>query len=101
MTFDELGSASRKLIEVNYQDRSKMPCIGVERAELAIPGCAILEAICRAWPIGRLRVADRGLREGMLLELMTEDGVPVTGNPAANRKQNSTENFSKNMEAIA
>ena len=65
-----------------------MPCIGRERAELVIPGCAILDAICRAWPIGKLRVADRGLREGMLLELMLADGLPVAGNPPAIEKIN-------------
>ena len=60
-----------------------MPCIGRERAELVIPGCAILDAICRTWPVGKLRVADRGLREGILLELMMADGLPVYGNPPA------------------
>jgi exopolyphosphatase/guanosine-5'-triphosphate,3'-diphosphate pyrophosphatase len=36
-----------------------------------VSGCAILSAICRQWPIGRLRVADRGVREGILMSLMT------------------------------
>jgi exopolyphosphatase / guanosine-5'-triphosphate,3'-diphosphate pyrophosphatase len=84
LTFDELNNASRKLTDLDFQGRTKMPCIGDERAELVVPGCAILESICRAWPVGKLRVADRGLREGMLLELMVQDGVPVIGNPAAN-----------------
>lgn len=84
LTFNELDCATRKLTELDFQGRSEMPCIGDERAELVIPGCAILEAICKAWPVGQLRVADRGLREGMLLELMINDGVPVVGNPAAN-----------------
>jgi exopolyphosphatase/guanosine-5'-triphosphate,3'-diphosphate pyrophosphatase len=42
------------------------PCIGAERADLVLAGCAILEAICTLWPVGRVRVADRGLREGIL-----------------------------------
>lgn len=87
LTFDELNSASQKLISLDFQGRSGMSCIGNERAELVVPGCAILDAICHAWPVGRLRVADRGLREGMLLGLMAEDGVPVKGNPAANSQQ--------------
>ena len=89
LTFDELDNATRQLTNLDYQGRSEMPCIGDERAELVLPGCAILEAICQAWPVGRLRVADRGLREGMLLELMINDGVPVVGNPAANCGQNA------------
>ena len=87
LTFEELNYASQKLISLDFQGRSGMSCIGNERAELVVPGCAILDAICHAWPVGRLRVADRGLREGMLLELMAEDGVPVKGNPAANSQQ--------------
>ncbi len=51
------------------------PGIGRERADLVLAGCAILEAICRSFPCPRLRVADRGLREGMLVSLMREDGV--------------------------
>ncbi len=54
-------------------DRADHPCIGVERADLVVAGCAILEAICRRWPANRLRVADRGVREGLLLTMMRED----------------------------
>ena len=56
-------------------DRVANPCIGAERADLVLAGCAILEAIRRAFPCTRLRVADRGLREGMLVQMMREDGV--------------------------
>ena len=88
LTFKDLSSAMRKLTEQDYKSRSQMPCIGDERAELAVPGCAILEAICKKWPVGELRVADRGLRDGILLELMTGDGVTVTGNPAKTSRRN-------------
>jgi exopolyphosphatase/guanosine-5'-triphosphate,3'-diphosphate pyrophosphatase len=50
------------------------PCIGHERADLVLAGCAVLEALLRIWPCQRLRVADRGLREGILSTLMAEDG---------------------------
>jgi exopolyphosphatase/guanosine-5'-triphosphate,3'-diphosphate pyrophosphatase len=82
LTFKDLSIATKKLTEQDYKSRSQMPRIGDERAELSIPGCAILEAICKRWPVGELRVADRGLRDGMLLDLMTADGITVTGNPA-------------------
>ena len=83
MKFEDISAASRQLTELDYEGRAALPCIGQERAELVIPGCAILEAICRTWPVGKLRIADRGLREGMLLELMMADGFPVYGNPPA------------------
>ena len=59
---------------MSYADRVAQPCIGQERADLVLAGCAILEALLRVWPCQRLRVADRGLREGILATLMAEDG---------------------------
>lgn len=59
----------------SYADRVAHPCIGNERADLVLAGCAILEAIRIVFPCERLRVADRGLREGMLIELMRADGA--------------------------
>ena len=64
-----------RLLGWNYEQRVANPCIGPDRADLVLAGCAILQAIRNAWPSERLRVADRGLREGMLSELMAEDGV--------------------------
>jgi len=64
-----------RLLAMSYQDRVANPCIGAERADLVLAGCAILEAIRRAFPCPRLRVADRGLREGMLVQMMREDGA--------------------------
>jgi exopolyphosphatase/guanosine-5'-triphosphate,3'-diphosphate pyrophosphatase len=64
-----------RLLAMSYDERVANPCIGAERADLVLAGCAILEAIRRAFPCERLRVADRGLREGILVQLMREDGV--------------------------
>jgi exopolyphosphatase/guanosine-5'-triphosphate,3'-diphosphate pyrophosphatase len=64
-----------KLIGWDFQQRVANPCIGADRADLVLAGCAILQAIRDVWPSERLRVADRGLREGILSELMADDGV--------------------------
>jgi exopolyphosphatase/guanosine-5'-triphosphate,3'-diphosphate pyrophosphatase len=64
-----------RLVGTDYAGRVAHPCIGRERADLVLAGCAILEAVRRRWPCRRLRVADRGLREGILVELMAADGV--------------------------
>lgn len=63
----------RDLLGRTYEGRVAEPCIGRERADLVLAGCAILEALLRVWPCERLRVADRGLREGILANLMAED----------------------------
>jgi exopolyphosphatase/guanosine-5'-triphosphate,3'-diphosphate pyrophosphatase len=71
---DVTATVSR-LLGMSYQERANNNCISVERADLVLAGCAILDAIRQAFPLPRLRVADRGLREGMLVEMMREDGV--------------------------
>jgi len=70
LSFDEADSISRRIVAMSYEERAADPCIGPERADLVIAGCAILDAICAIWPVGRLRVADRGLREGILFTLI-------------------------------
>ncbi len=72
---DEINAVLEKLLTMSYDDRVASPCIGPERADLVLAGCAILEAIRRAFPCPRLRVADRGLREGMLVQMMRDDGA--------------------------
>jgi exopolyphosphatase/guanosine-5'-triphosphate,3'-diphosphate pyrophosphatase len=74
MSFDALLTVSRRVAAMSYRERLAHPCIGRHRADLVVAGCAILEAICRIWPVGCLRVADRGLREGMLLQMMGHVG---------------------------
>jgi exopolyphosphatase/guanosine-5'-triphosphate,3'-diphosphate pyrophosphatase len=60
------------LVAMPRETRALEGCIGNERADLIVPGCAIFAAIHDVWPCTRLRVADRGLREGILRELMAE-----------------------------
>ena len=72
---DQVSRVVGELIAMSFDERAANPCIGVERADLVLAGCAILDAIRRFFPCERLRVADRGLREGMLVEMMRADGV--------------------------
>ena len=71
----EVRAVTAGLLDATYEQRVAEPCIGRERADLVLAGCAILEAMLQMWPCERLRVADRGLREGILATLMAEDGV--------------------------
>ncbi|HEY2134915.1 MAG TPA: Ppx/GppA phosphatase family protein [Xanthobacteraceae bacterium] len=75
LSAEQVTDVVDRLIAMSYEERVANPCIGAERADLVLAGCAILEAIRRAFPCERLRVADRGLREGMLVEMMRADGV--------------------------
>ena len=70
LTFDQIATVSRHLAGLDIDGRAASPCVGRERADLVLSGCAILDAICATWPVGRLRVADRGVREGILFDLM-------------------------------
>jgi exopolyphosphatase/guanosine-5'-triphosphate,3'-diphosphate pyrophosphatase len=61
---------SGDLAAKTLDERAEIPCIGAERADLVVAGCAILETILDLWPAERLGVADRGIREGILRRLM-------------------------------
>jgi exopolyphosphatase/guanosine-5'-triphosphate,3'-diphosphate pyrophosphatase len=75
MSDADLTATITRLLRMSYQERANNNCISIERADLVLAGCAILDAIRNAFPLPRLRVADRGLREGMLVEMMREDGA--------------------------
>jgi exopolyphosphatase/guanosine-5'-triphosphate,3'-diphosphate pyrophosphatase len=71
---EAMQKISTMIATMGYQERSGLPCIGTERADLVVAGCAILEAIMEIWPARNLGVADRGIREGILRSLMARDG---------------------------
>ena len=72
MTRDDCARAANRLKAMGPEGRAAEACIGAQRADLVLAGAAILEAVQRAWPCARVRVADRGLREGLLLTAMRE-----------------------------
>ena len=69
----EMREISARLSVMTPYERSTLPCIGQDRADLVVAGCAILEAILDLWPARRLGVADRGIREGILRSLMAAE----------------------------
>ena len=73
MTSGEVDLTISALLGMSFERRMAHPCIGRDRADLVLPGCAIFEAIRREWPTSRVRVADRGLREGILISLIDAD----------------------------
>ena len=70
MTRDQCEAAAERLLVLSAKARADQPCIGPDRADLVLAGAAILQAVQELWPCSRVRVADRGLREGILLSLM-------------------------------
>jgi len=75
MSRDECDAAAGRLLAITAKARAEQPCIGPDRADLVLAGAAILQAVQELWPCSRVRVADRGLREGILLSLMSERGA--------------------------
>ena len=75
LTSAEVDATVTRLRAMTYAERAANACIGVERADLVLAGCAILEAIRGHFPAQRIRIADRGLREGMLMQMMRADRV--------------------------
>ncbi|UPG71370.1 hypothetical protein MVG78_12350 [Roseomonas gilardii subsp. gilardii] len=75
---DTADAALHRLLSLGREGMAAHPCIGPERMDFVLPGCAIYAAIRRTWPAPRLTVCDRGLREGMLLRMMRH-GRPAIG----------------------
>jgi exopolyphosphatase / guanosine-5'-triphosphate,3'-diphosphate pyrophosphatase len=75
LSSDEVDATVARLKAMSYAERAANACIGAERADLVLAGCAILEAIRGHFPAQRIRIADRGLREGMLMQMMRADRV--------------------------
>ncbi len=72
---EAMRAISERLSTMSAEERRTLPCIGLDRADLVVAGCAILESILDIWPADRLGVADRGIREGILRSLMA--GMPA------------------------
>lgn len=81
MKSKDIHALSRRVAEMSHIERSAQPCIGPERADLVVAGCAILEAILGMWNVPSLRVADRGIREGILRGMMQMDAPSDAGRP--------------------
>jgi exopolyphosphatase/guanosine-5'-triphosphate,3'-diphosphate pyrophosphatase len=73
----DMRRISTMIAEMDFSQRSGLPCIGSERADMVVAGCAILEAILDIWPAETLGIADRGIREGILRSLMARDGYQL------------------------
>jgi exopolyphosphatase/guanosine-5'-triphosphate,3'-diphosphate pyrophosphatase len=73
----DMRRISTMIAEMDFEQRSGLPCIGIERADMVVAGCAILEAILDIWPADMLGIADRGIREGILRSLMARDGYQL------------------------
>ncbi len=71
---ESMRGISARLSAMSVAERATLPCIGQERADLVVAGCAILDTILDLWPSDRLGVADRGIREGILRTLMAREG---------------------------
>ncbi len=81
ITFQAAQQLIDDIAPLDLAARKAIPCIGPDRADLMVMGCAILNAICAKWPVGALRAADRGIREGLLLEMIEKDrqNTPLSG----------------------
>lgn len=73
ITKQDVDRAITKIKRLGDEGRKRHPCIGAQKADLTMAGCAIIEGLCSFWPIEEITVADRGIREGILLDLMHSD----------------------------
>jgi exopolyphosphatase / guanosine-5'-triphosphate,3'-diphosphate pyrophosphatase len=86
MTTSEAETVIHRLKHQSHAERAANACIGTDRADLVLAGCAIYDAVARAFPAQKIRIADRGLREGILIQLMQQDNVWQGGRGPAMRQ---------------
>jgi exopolyphosphatase / guanosine-5'-triphosphate,3'-diphosphate pyrophosphatase len=75
MSTRDAAAVIDRLLGMSFAERAANACIGADRADLVLAGCAVYDAVAELFPAPRIRIADRGLREGILMQLMMEDGV--------------------------
>ena len=73
LSVDEADAAMANLRVLGRDGLEAHPCVGPDRVDFVLPGCAVFAALVRLWPAPRVIVADRGLREGMLLRMIRAD----------------------------
>jgi exopolyphosphatase / guanosine-5'-triphosphate,3'-diphosphate pyrophosphatase len=83
LDFSAVHLVSHNLASSTFEQRAAHPSIGHNRADLVVAGCAVLQAVCHTWPAGRMRVADRGVREGILSEMLVEADPDRPARPCA------------------
>ena len=72
LSISDIRAATKKLMAMSPSQRAMHPCIGSARTDFILSGCAIFEAIVRTFPIDKITIADRGVREGIIVSLMRE-----------------------------
>lgn len=72
LSISDIRAATQRLIQMSPSQRAAHPCIGSARTDYILSGCAIFEAIVRTFPIDKITIADRGVREGIIVSLMRE-----------------------------
>lgn len=95
LSTDDVRAVTERLRAMSFEERAAEPCIGEERADLVVCGCAILDALLHEWPAGRIRVADRGLREGMLV------GLAQARARARNRRRRNRRRSTGNRDRVS
>ena len=98
MKSSQIHHLSREVAAMTHAERCAQPCIGEDRADLVVAGCAILDAILGMWDVNSLRVADRGIREGILREMMQIENRPQ-GRRRPKRSRNRSQGQNTNTKA--
>ncbi len=98
MQANDIEILSKNVALMSHAERSNQPCIGAERADLVVAGCIILNALLGMWNVPSLRVADRGIREGILRGLMQMEKPPLKAKPRRNRKRRRQKNNVQRVE---
>jgi len=65
---EELEAAAARLCAMTLEQRRKAPGINPERADIIVPGAAVLTAVMREVGAAGITTSERALREGMIVD---------------------------------
>lgn len=69
---DEVKHLLRWLRGMTSEERAAVPGLSADRADIIVAGLTIADAVMKRLGVNRLRVNDRGIRDGLLLTLISE-----------------------------
>ena len=72
ISYEDLHIVIEKIFAMDKQGSLEESTVGFGRADYVLTGSVILKALCEVIPAKTMRIADRGVREGILIDLMLD-----------------------------
>ncbi len=85
LSLADIQATTKRLCGLTLEQRRRVPGINPERADIIIGGSAILQTVMETVGAGSIRISDRGLREGIIVDRLRRSALSSQeeGKPSA------------------